>query len=364
MISKGKELKKTPLNSVYHNMHARLADFCGYELPIWYTSIIEEHNSVRTNTGIFDISHMGRVYISGEGATDFLDYLLTKSVRYLEIGKAQLCLMCLENGGILDDLWVYRIEKEKYIIVWNACNAVEKRIWVQKHACPYPNIIITDRSSETTMMAVQGPLVPRLDILHDVAGLPRFHHAQVDISGIDCLVARTGYTGEDGYEIIINNDEAPSLWQTFLDRGVKSCGLGARDILRLEAGMLLYGQDMDRDTDPYEAGLGWLVDINSRNFIGKQALVKMKNKGVNRKLVGFRMVGKEIARHGYDIYKAGRHVGNVTSGGYSPKLGYNIGLGYVPKELSEIDTEIVIIIRSKPVKAYVVNRRFYSGRMR
>jgi len=352
-------LKKTPLNKVHHDLKAKMMDFAGWELPVWYTSILEEHRAVRSGAGIFDVSDMGRVWVTGKNAGAFLDRVLTKSAQQLEIGGAQLCLLCLENGGILDDLWVYRVGTERYLIVWNAANVEQKLDWLSRWSGQASDVIIDDESPNTVMVAVQGPTVHQLENLRSISHLPRFGHTQTEIGELNVFLARTGYTGEDGFEIISDAANASSLWESFTERGVKPCGLGARDILRLEAGMMLCGQDMDTDTNPFEAGLGWLVDLDKGDFVGKKALLEIKRRGIKRKFIGFQMKGREIARSGYIIFHSGEEVGRVTSGGYAPTLGVNIGLGYVPIELAVIGTDIEIMIRNKPVAAQVVNKRFY-----
>jgi len=352
-------LKKTPLNKMHHDLKAKMMDFAGWELPVWYTSILEEHKIVRSGAGMFDVSDMGRVWVTGKKAGAFLDRVLTKPTQRLEIGGAQLCLMCLEDGGILDDLWVYRVGTDRYLIVWNAANIEQKRDWLSRWSGSDPDIIIDDTSADTAMVAVQGPAVYKLKSLEGVSHLPRFGHAQTKIEDISVFVARTGYTGEDGFEIITDTANAIPLWETFIKQGVKPCGLGARDSLRLEAGMMLCGQDMDTSTNPFEAGVGWLVNLDNGEFVGKNALLDIKRQGVKRKLIGFQMNGREIARSGYLIFKSGQEVGRVTSGGYAPTLGVNIGLGYVPIKLAIIGTDIDIIIRNKPVPASIVDKRFY-----
>jgi len=355
-----KLVKKTPLNKVHHELRARMMDFAGWELPIWYTSIIEEHRAVRSWAGMFDVSHMGRVWITGRKAGAFLDRILTKRARRLEIGSSQLCLLCLEDGGILDDLWVYRVGTDRYLIVWNAGDIEQKLGWLQRWAGSDPDIVIQDKSADTVMVAVQGPAVCQLHNLKGICHLPRFGHTQTRIEDVEVLAARTGYTGEDGFEIIGDAANALRLWGSFMRRGVKPCGLGARDSLRLEAGMLLYGQDMDKSTNPFEAGLGWSVEMDNGDFIGKSALIEIKRQGVKRRHIGFQMTGQGIARSGYKIVRCGQEVGKVTSGGYAPTLNVNIGFGYVPIELATTGTDIEIMIRNKSVAAQIVNRRFYK----
>jgi aminomethyltransferase len=268
--------------------------------------------------------------------------------------------LCLEDGGILDDLWVYRVGTDRYLIVWNAGDIEQKLGWLQRWAGSDPDIVIEDKSADTVMVAVQGPAVCQLHNLKGICHLPRFGHTQTRIEDVEVLAARTGYTGEDGFEIIGDAANALRLWGSFMRRGVKPCGLGARDSLRLEAGMLLYGQDMDKSTNPFEAGLGWSVEMDNGDFIGKSALIEIKRQGVKRRHIGFQMTGQGIARSGYKIVRCGQEVGKVTSGGYAPTLNVNIGFGYVPIELATTGTDIEIMIRNKSVAAQIVNRRFYK----
>ena len=355
-----KLLKKTPLNKVDHDLKARMIDFGGWELPVWYTSILQEHKAVRSQVGMFDVSYMGRIRLAGREVGALLDKILTKPAQQLEVGSAQLCLMCLENGGILDDLLVYRLGADQYLVVWNVNNTEQKFDWLLRWAGSNPDVLIEDRTRDTVMLAVQGPAVFQLENLKGVYHLPRFGHVQTKIGGISVFVARTGYTGEDGFEIISDAANALPLWLSFMAQGVKPCGLGARDSLRLEAGMLLYGQDVDTGTNPFEAGLGWLVDLDNGEFVGRRVLLEISRQGVRRKLIGFQVEGREIARSGYRIFKSGSEIGRVTSGGYAPSLGVSIGLGYVPIELATIGTDIEIMIRNKPIAAQVVDRRFYK----
>lgn len=354
------DLKKTPFNKAHHDLKAQLMDFAGWELPAWYTSIIAEHNAVRNRMGMWDVSDMGRVWITGKKAEAFLDKVLTKPVHKLAIGGAQLCMLCLEDGGILDDLWVYYVAKDRYLIVWNAADIEKKIAWLNRWKGSDTDIVIDDVSLKMAMLAIQGPEIPELKILEHVADLPRFGHAETKVENLDAFVARTGYTGEDGFEIIVAKEDALKLWQVFMDVSVRPCGLGCRDSLRLEAGMMLSGQDMGPNTNALEAGLGWLVSFDDHDFIGKEALLEIKSKGLKRKLVGFKMSGREIARSGYKVVKDGKEVGEVTSAGPSPTLGINIGFAYVPIELADLGTEIEIMIRNKPVKATVVRKKFYK----
>ncbi len=225
-----KLLKKTPLNKVHHDLKARMIDFAGWELPVWYTSILEEHRAVRSGAGMFDVSDMGRVWVTGRKAGVFLDKLLTKPVLWLEVGSAQLCLLCLEDGGILDDLWVYHVGMDQYLLVWNASNVEQKLDWLLRWSGSDPDVIIEDKSHDTVMLAVQGPAVSQLENLKGVSHLPPFGHAQTKIGDLSVFVARTGYTGEDGFEIISDAANALPLWESFIEQGVKHCGLGAENI--------------------------------------------------------------------------------------------------------------------------------------
>ena len=352
--------KKTPLNKVHHDLKAKMGDFAGWELPMWFTSILEEHKAVRSRAGMFDVSDMGRIWVSGRKAGQFLDKVLTRPVSRLGIGSSQLCLMCLENGGILDDLWVYHVAVDEYLLVWNAGDTERKLDWLFRWSESDPDITFRNATDDTAMVAVQGPAVCQLGSMQAFCNLPRFGHARAKIDKFEVLGARTGYTGEDGFELISSAAEASPLWELLMRQDVKPCGLGARDTLRLEAGMMLSGQDMDPSTNPFEADLAWLVDFGKRDFVGKSSLLEISRQGIRRKLVGFKIKGREIARSGYFIFKSGQKLGKITSGGYAPSLGVSIGLGYVPVELSIVGTKIEILIRDKLVSAQIVNRRFYK----
>jgi aminomethyltransferase len=356
------QLKRTPLNPVHHRLKARMMDFAGWDLPAWYSSILDEHAAVRTDRGIFDVSDMGRVLISGQDSTDYLNKMLTRNVKRLTLGASMLCLLCLENGGILDDLLLYRTGKQRYLIVWNASDVEFKLEWLYRWLSPGLDVKIEDISGTTAMVAIQGPNVGKMALLDMAVGLPRFGYLETQIAGMKVVLTRTGYTGEDGFEMITDAKDAIPIWDIFMGCGVKPCGLGCRDTLRLEAGMMLSGQDMDQGTNPYEADLGWLVDLAAGGFVGREALLKIMQTGISRKLVGFQMNGRIIARAGYPVVQEGNVIGKVTSGGPSPSLGKNIGFCYVPMEISGIGTEINILVRHLPVPATVVGRRFYKKR--
>ena len=354
------DLKKTPFNKAHHDLKAQIMDFAGWELPSWYTSLLEEHHACRNDKAMWDVSDMGRVWITGKDAGAFLDKVLSKPAQNLAVGAAQLCMLLLEDGGILDDLWLYRLETDRYLIVWNAADIPEKIAWLERWKAPYSDVVIKDVSAEKAMLAVQGPNIPGLKVLAHVADLPRFAPRETRIKDLEALVVRTGYTGEDGFEIIVAKEDAMTLWQIFMDAGVRPCGLGCRDSLRVEAGMMLSGQDMGPDTSALEAGLGWLVKFDERDFVGKEALLKIQRQGLKRRLVGFKMSGREIARAGYKVVRDGKAVGEVTSACPSPTLGFNIGFASVPIEMATLGTEIEIMIRNKPVKATVTRKKFYK----
>lgn len=349
----------TPLNAEHLALNARMVEFYGWEMPVWYTSALKEHSAVRQKVGIFDTSHMGRISVSGHEATAFLDYMLTRPASQLQIGLSQLCLMCAENGGILDDLIVYRKRNDDYLLVMNAANLQRNLDWLHGGRRGYGDVSMTNISGDTVMVAVQGPSSCHMECMSKASGLPRFGHMATTVGDISATVARTGYTGEDGFEVIADKNDAHALWNLLMNEGAAPCGLAARDSLRLEAGMLLNGQDMDPNTNPYEAGLGWLVDLRPGEFIGSNVLRTIKSQGIKRKLIGFQMKGREIARTGYTITRDGQAVGTVTSGGYSPTININIGLGYVPIELTAVGTEIDIAVRDKVAGATVVRKPFY-----
>ena len=356
------QLKTTPLHSTHTALDAQMIDFAGWEMPAQYRSAVQEHRAVRTNAGVFDVSHMGRLYVEGEGGARLLDRVLTANVLALEEGQAKYCLACREDGGVLDDIIVYRLGPRRHLIVPNAANRERILAALRKQESNIGDVVISDRSGETAMIAFQGPR--SLDILKSVSSKALrtpspFRCIRTDVMDTDMLVARTGYTGEDGVELIMDADAAPRLWQVLTDAGAAPCGLVARDSLRLEAALRLYGNDMDTTTNPYEVGLGRFVDPDKGDFVGKETLARVKVEGVSRRLAGFEMVGRGVPRHGFAIIQKGEVVGQVTSGGFSPTLNKNIGLGFVPPAAAEKGTELSIDIRGRHVEARVVSLPFY-----
>jgi aminomethyltransferase len=364
----GQQVHETPLVEEHRALGAKLIDFSGWLMPVQYAGILEEHRAVRERAGLFDLSHMGELFVEGPDAGEALAYAVVTNPPSLAIGRAQYSMIVAPDGGILDDLIIYRLGEESFLVVANAGNAqlvsdtLAERIAGRR-------AVLDDRSLATALVAIQGPkaaeiLAPFTDI--DLAGLRYYAIAEGDVAGIPALVARTGYTGEDGFEVIVENARAVDLWRTLLDAGrpagLVPVGLGARDTLRLEAGMPLYGNDLDRSTNPFEAGQGRVVKLDKAgDFVGRAALEKVARDGVTRRLVGLIVKGRGIARHGYPVYAAGedRQVGTVTSGTQSPTLGVPIGMAYVPTGDAEPGTMVDVGIRDQRVPAQVVPLPFY-----
>jgi aminomethyltransferase len=362
------ELKRTPLYDTHRALGARMVEFSGWEMPVQYKGILEEHRAVRTAAGLFDIDHMGQVRVTGPDALSYLQNLLTANFSDMEINTAKYAVMCYADGTCVDDTFVYRFENE-WMVVVNAGNRDKDHAWMKAQAFGF-DVTLKDVSDEFYMLALQGPLaeqvLQKLETFH-LAEL-KYHHArEFRINGERGILARTGYTGEDGFELFIPNAYGKHVWDAILDAGkevgVMPIGLGARDSLRFEAKFALYGHEIDAHTTPIEAALGWACDLN-KNFVGRDALLKQKLEGVKKKLVGFEMVERGIARSGYEIASNGKVVGYVTSGMFAPTLEKNIGLGYVPPELAQIGAEFDILIRGKPTKARVVKTPFYANRAR
>ena len=356
------DLKRTPLFPAHVETGARMVEFAGWLMPLQYAGIIEEHRAVRSAAGLFDVSHMGRLEVAGDGAFALLQRLLTNDIARLAVGGGQYSLLLREDGGILDDLIVYRTEERRYLLVVNAINTSRDGDWLAQHALEQ-EVEIVDRTGETAMLALQGPR--SLEYLQSLARfavepLPRFACIEGEVARVSALCCRTGYTGEDGFELVAAAFRGLDIWRGLLGLGVKPCGLGARDTLRLEAGYPLYGQEIDTTVNPLEAGLGWAVAFHKGDFVGRSALERIRKERLRRKLIGFRMVEPGIPRTGFPIAKNGRIVGRVTSGNYAPSLGYPIGMGYVPLSLAEVGTELEVIIRGRPARAVVVKRPFYK----
>ncbi|WP_017755752.1 glycine cleavage system aminomethyltransferase GcvT [Calidifontibacillus oryziterrae] len=362
------ELKRTPLFPLYQEHGAKTIDFGGWDLPVQFSSIKEEHEVVRTKAGLFDVSHMGEIEVTGTDSLAFLQKVMTNDIRKVKNGGALYTAMCYENGGTVDDLLVYKKADNDYLLVVNAANTEKDYEWLQKHS--FGNVEVKNASVEIAQLALQGPLAE--EILgkltsFDLSEIKYFRFAdEVEIAGIQTLISRTGYTGEDGFEIYCSESEAPKLWRAILETGselgVQPIGLGARDTLRFEATLALYGQELSADISPLEAGIGFAVSLTKDvDFIGKTALLKQKEQGLERKLVGIEMVERGIPRHGYKVYSGEKEIGVVTSGTQAPTLNKSLGLVLLKSEFSEVGTEVHIEIRpNKFAKAKVVSTPFYK----
>ncbi|HEX5415389.1 MAG TPA: glycine cleavage system aminomethyltransferase GcvT [Chloroflexota bacterium] len=358
------ELLRTPLYDEHRRLGARMVPFAGWEMPVQYQSIVQEHRAVREAVGMFDVSHMGEFRVRGPGATALLQRLTPNDVSTLQPGTAQYSCLLRENGGMVDDIFIYRLE-DSYLVVVNASNIAKAEAWFAAH--PAPDATVTNESAETALIAVQGPLALEAIgplVQGDLATLPRRGIRQLTVAGVPALVARTGYTGEDGAEIFVAADKAVTVWRALLEQAahpIQPCGLGARDTLRLEAGNLLYGHDMDDSVNPVEAGLNFILKFEKGDFVGRDALLRAKNEGVAKRLVGFEMIERGVPRSEFPIQWEGRTVGWVTSGSYAPTLERNIGLAYVEPALATVGQELDVVIRERPTRARVVKLPFYRA---
>lgn len=358
------DLKKTPLFDTHVASGARMVPFGGWGMPVQYPAgIIGESRSVRENCGIFDVSHMGRIEFSGSGAVAFLDTVLSARVAALKPGRSKYHVICNERGGIIDDAIVYRLEDQLCLLVVNAANADADLDWILPKAEAFGDVSVKIVTEQTGMIAVQGPrAVEIVDSLSDgkASGIRRFRAAEIDVAGISTLSARTGYTGEDGFELMPPASRTVELWQALREAGCDEAGLGARDVLRLEAGLMLHGNDMTVDNNPYEAGLAWTVKLDKPGYIPAEALGKILAEGTEQVIAGFKMTGRAIPRHGMDIFEGDKNVGTVTSGTHSTTLDADIGMGYVARRLAEVGTEIEIDVRGRRVAAEIVELPFYK----
>ncbi|HJF30575.1 MAG TPA: glycine cleavage system aminomethyltransferase GcvT [Sporosarcina psychrophila] len=360
-------LKRTVLFDSYAEYGGKTIDFGGWELPVQFSSIKAEHEAVRTKAGLFDVSHMGELLVSGEDALPYLQKMVTNDVSKLKDGQAQYTAMCYENGGTVDDLLIYKRGDNNYLLVVNASNIDKDFEWMNKHITD--NVKIENASSSYALLALQGPVAQ--EVLQKLTSEPladiRFFRFKenVDISGHQVLVSRTGYTGEDGFEIYGSPEAIVALWSVILkageSEGVVPAGLGARDTLRFEAGLPLYGQELSKDISPLETGLGFVVKLNKEvDFLGKEALASQKENGIPRKLVGVEMIDKGIPRTGYKVFLGEEQIGEVTTGTQSPTLKKNIGFALLNNEHTAEGTEIDIEIRNKRLKAVIIATPFYK----
>lgn len=363
-------LKKTPLHDAHVRLGAKMVEFGGWEMPIQYSSITEEHHAVRNGVGLFDVSHMGEVIITGEESEKFINYLITNDVKLLRDNEIQYAMMCYENGGVVDDLLVYRKGVNHYLLIINAGNIKKDLDWIHQVAEETEmDINISNESPITAEVALQGPDAQKLLQEHidiDLSQMSFFTYAdKINLFGADCLISRTGYTGEDGFEIYTDNDSIENIWEKLLESGAKynimPCGLGARDTLRFEANLPLYGHELSEDISPLEAGYGFCVKLDKEYFKGKSALKSQKENGLKRKIVGFELIDKGIARADYTVTnELGQEIGYVTTGYKSPTLDKALGLALISSDYAGIDNEIHIQIRNKTLKARVVSRKFLN----
>ena len=356
-------LRELPLRDEHVRLGARMTPFAGWSMPLMYTSIVAEHLHVRRSAGLFDVSHMGRLLLRGEGALPTIDKLVPGNLSKLLVGQAKYTALLTPFGGIRDDLIVYRREDDLIAVV-NAANAADDREWIEQHLSP--DTELDDVTELTCLLALQGPR--SLELLagltgDDLGGMPPFTLMSTSLAGAQVTLMRTGYTGEEGAELMVANEDALAVWRAVLAAGepgtVRPCGLGARDTLRLEAGLLLHGQDMNRNTTPYETGLGWLVDWDGGDFIGRSALIEAKDGAPETLLVGLATDARQIPRHGDEITVDGKTVGEVTSGTYSPVLGHPIALGRMLPLFANLGTEVVVAGGRRSFPARVVERPFY-----
>lgn len=369
-MGENEQLRRTPLYEEHVRAGAHLVAFAGFELPVQYSSILNEHRRVREAAGLFDVSHMGEIFVTGPKAFDFVQMISCNDHSKLTIGRAQYTGLMYPQGTFVDDMLVHRMADEEFLLVVNAANRAKDAEYLLELAERAEGVTVADRSDEWAQIAIQGPraqeiLQPLTDTVLDEIRYYRFSWGEV--AGSPALIARTGYTGEDGFEVYSAPQHAAPIWRSMLDvgkpLGLLPAGLGARDTLRFEAGMCLYGNDIDDTTTPLEAGLGWIVKLGKGDFIGRDVLEAQKETGLSRRLVGFEMVDRGIARHGYDVYlteDAEEAVGQVTSGTQSPTFNKALGMAYLPIDATDIGTEFFVAIRNRRARARVIETPFYS----
>jgi len=358
-------LKRTPLNKVHRDMGARMVEFAGWDMPVYYSGVIAEHLAVREKAGLFDVSHMGEIEVKGEDSLSFLQRLTPNDVAKLTPGKIHYNALLYPEGTFVDDLLIYCLGEKHYLLVVNAANTDKDYQWIVEHK--EGRVEVINRSPEYVQVAIQGPeaegiLAKLVDV--PLGDIRYYRFIRGKVIGVEAIISRTGYTGEDGFELYFSPQYAEKVWYALMeagkDKGLIPAGLGARDTLRLEAKMALYGNDIDRTTTAIEADLAWIVKIDKGDFIGRDVLARQLKEGVSRKLIGFEMLGREVARHGYPVLIGGKEVGKVTSGSYAPYLKKNIGLAYLPIESTEVGTEFSVLVRNKEARAKVVPTPFYK----
>ncbi|HEV7237646.1 MAG TPA: glycine cleavage system aminomethyltransferase GcvT [Thermoanaerobaculia bacterium] len=355
-------LKKTPLNEVERELGGKMVDFGGWELPVQFSGILEEHEAVRTNVGVFDVSHMGEITVKGPQALELLQRSTCNDVAKLDQGRIHYNGLLYPTAGFVDDILVYQNAPDDFFVVVNASNTDKDFDWLRQSASDL-DVDVKNVSADYAQLAIQGPQAERvLQPMTDVAlaDIKYYRFATGSVDGAPAIVSRTGYTGEDGFEIYTAPEHAPRILRKLVDAGVKPCGLGARDTLRLEAKMALYGNDIDHTTTPIEADLGWIVKVEKGAFAGRDVIAREKADGPKRKLVGFEMVDRGIARHGYPVVDGSEEIGVVTSGTHSPTLKKAIGLAYLPLDKSAQGTEFMVLVRGKETRARVIPTPFYK----
>ncbi|MFL6583947.1 MAG: glycine cleavage system aminomethyltransferase GcvT [Chthoniobacterales bacterium] len=359
-------LKRTPLHEEHVRLGAKMIPFGDWEMPVQYSGIVDEHQAVRNNIGIFDISHMGQLVVSGTGGGEWLNRMLTNNIEKLEVGGGQYTFLLNQNAGIIDDLIVYRVAPERFLLVVNASRTDEDFTWLQSHI--HPGVTLENRSASYGGLAIQGPRVGQLfrELFGAEFELPaRNTIVDAHLNVMPLAIARTGYTGEDGVEIFFPAKYAPAIWTSLLDKGktlgIRPCGLGARDTLRLEMCYPLNGNDLTPEHNPLEAGLGFFVDLTKPSFTGREVLLQVKEKGLQRRLAPFRMQGKTPPpRPHYAVFRAGQRLGEVNSGTLSPSLGYGIGMAYLPAEHAKVGTELELEIRGQKFPAVIEKKPLYK----
>jgi aminomethyltransferase len=355
-------LRKTPLFDLHEREGARIVPFAGWAMPVQYRGIVDEHRAVRERCGIFDVSHMGRLFVVGRDAPRLLRRAVTYNVAKLREGQGHYTLLCNDDGGIIDDPYVYRLDDQRFLFVGNASNASRDTAQVRSLIEPGMDVELLDRQEQTVMVAIQGPASEghmARALGPEVAALEKRRCTELPFMQHKLFVSRTGYTGEDGFEIVTSVDTGRAIWRQLRAEGVEACGLGARDTLRLEAALPLWGNDIDETTNPYEAGLGWVVSLDDgADFAGRAALVRIKAAGVTRKLVCLRALDRGVIRDHYPITYDGAPVATVASGSHSPTLGVSIAMAYLPAELAQEGTVLTVDVRGKPLRAVVIPRPF------
>jgi aminomethyltransferase len=364
-------LKLTPLNASHRELGGRMVDFGGWDMPVQYPAgVIEEHLRCRTRSGLFDVSHMGEIWVRGHGAIPFVNRLTTNDVTKLVDGQAHYSALTNDNGGVVDDLLVYRFGEDDLLLVVNAGTTDKDWEWISSHKTADDDVELTNASTQYCQIAVQGPdatgIVQKLTST-DLSAIKYYHFTEGTVDGVEAIISRTGYTGEDGFEVYAAPEYAEQLWNKLLETGgygsadgILPCGLASRNTLRLEAAMSLYGHELDDDISTLEANLGWITKLDKGDFIGRDVLAAQKESGLTRKIAGFEMIEPGIARDGFDVYVDGQRAGYVTSGSPAPFLKKNIGLSFLPPDFAKVGQEIRIDVRGKQLRAQVVSTPFYK----